>query len=215
MGLWASVAEQLRAEPRLSSSPAAAMLDREVVQCSPHLRQWRLRITPSTQFRTVLFYVHSSQHFHFLMIGPTRHIYSIPTSFSSSSLSRVIALSASKAARGGASGGGCGRGRPRPSPILLPHPPTLPPPPLPPRRTTAAAAAADNDNDNVDYAAEMEADAAGNGSARSAAAAYAARAVVYDGVDPFEGMEFDNEEPLTRTSWCRHSRSHRGWTRRR
>lgn len=71
----------------------------------------------------------------------------------------------------------------------------------------------DGDNDSVDYAAEMEADAAGNGSA--AAAAYAARAVVYDGVDPFEGMEFDNEEPLTRTSWCRHSRSHRGWTRRR
>uniref|UniRef100_A0A0E0AU80 Uncharacterized protein n=1 Tax=Oryza glumipatula TaxID=40148 RepID=A0A0E0AU80_9ORYZ len=62
----------------------------------------------------------------------------------------------------------------------------------------------------------MEADAARNGSVRSAAAAaYAARAVVYDGVDPFEGMEFDNEEPLTRTSWCRHSRSHRGWTRRR
>lgn len=150
MGLWASVAEQLRAEPRLSSSPAAAMLDREVVQCSPHLRQWRLRITPSTQFRTVLFYVHSSQHFHFLMIGPTRHIYSIPTSFSSSSLSRVIALSASKAARGGASGGGCGRGRPRPSPILLPHPPPPcphllyplvgpPPPPPPPTTTTTTS----------------------------------------------------------------------------
>lgn len=50
----------------------------------------------------------------------------------------------------------------------------------------------DGDNDSVDYAAEMEADAAGNGSA--AAAAYAARAGVYDGVDPFEGMEFDDEE---------------------
>ncbi|KAL5217223.1 hypothetical protein ABZP36_017907 [Zizania latifolia] len=57
----------------------------------------------------------------------------------------------------------------------------------------------DGDNDSVDYAAEMDVDAAGNGSAGAAAAAassaaYAARAGAYDGVDPFEGMEFDDEE---------------------
>ncbi|XP_006651650.1 protein FAR1-RELATED SEQUENCE 5-like isoform X2 [Oryza brachyantha] len=50
----------------------------------------------------------------------------------------------------------------------------------------------DGDNDSVDYAAEMEVDASGNGAA--ADAAYAARAGAYDGVDPFEGMEFDDEE---------------------
>ncbi|KAF0923768.1 hypothetical protein E2562_006726 [Oryza meyeriana var. granulata] len=52
----------------------------------------------------------------------------------------------------------------------------------------------DGDNDSVDYAAEMEVDASGNGSAGASAAAYAARAGAYDGVDPFEGMEFDDEE---------------------
>ncbi|TVU45840.1 hypothetical protein EJB05_05343, partial [Eragrostis curvula] len=54
----------------------------------------------------------------------------------------------------------------------------------------------DGDNDSVGYGAEMEVDA-GSGSAGAASAsasAYAARAGAYDGVDPFEGMEFDDEE---------------------
>jgi hypothetical protein len=60
----------------------------------------------------------------------------------------------------------------------------------------------DGDNDSVGYGAEMEVDA-GSGSAPASSAsasasvsasAYAARAGAYDGVDPFEGMEFDDEE---------------------
>ncbi|XP_062215051.1 protein FAR1-RELATED SEQUENCE 5-like isoform X2 [Phragmites australis] len=57
----------------------------------------------------------------------------------------------------------------------------------------------DGDNDSVGYGAEMDVDA-GSGSAGAApassasASAYAARAGAYDGVDPFEGMEFDDEE---------------------
>ncbi|KAG0548315.1 hypothetical protein BDA96_01G156300 [Sorghum bicolor] len=64
----------------------------------------------------------------------------------------------------------------------------------------------DGDNDSVGYGAEMEVDA-GSGSAGASApassasasasvsaSAYAARAGAYDGVDPFEGMEFDDEE---------------------
>ncbi|KAJ1294331.1 hypothetical protein BS78_01G138600 [Paspalum vaginatum] len=62
----------------------------------------------------------------------------------------------------------------------------------------------DGDNDSVGYGAEMEVDA-GSGSApassasasvsaSASASAYAARAGAYDGVDPFEGMEFDDEE---------------------
>ncbi|KAG8097699.1 hypothetical protein GUJ93_ZPchr0013g33933 [Zizania palustris] len=54
----------------------------------------------------------------------------------------------------------------------------------------------DGDNDSVDYGGEMDVDAVGNGSAGVAAssAAYVERAGAYDGVDPFEGMEFDDEE---------------------
>ncbi|KAK3149810.1 hypothetical protein QOZ80_3AG0223180 [Eleusine coracana subsp. coracana] len=56
----------------------------------------------------------------------------------------------------------------------------------------------DGDNDSVGYGAEMEVDAgsgsAGAASASASASAYAARAGAYDGVDPFEGMEFDDEE---------------------
>ncbi|XP_062211975.1 protein FAR1-RELATED SEQUENCE 5-like isoform X2 [Phragmites australis] len=59
----------------------------------------------------------------------------------------------------------------------------------------------DDDNGSVDYGAEMEVDA-GSGSAGAApassasatASAYTARSGAYDGVDPFEGMEFDDEE---------------------
>ena len=64
----------------------------------------------------------------------------------------------------------------------------------------------DGDNDSVGYGAEMEVDA-GSGSAGASAPASsasasacasapasAARAGAYDGVDPFEGMEFDDEE---------------------
>lgn len=58
-----------------------------------------------------------------------------------------------------------------------------------------------------------EADLTRNGSAGSAAAV--ARAGIYDGVDPFEGMEFDDLESLMLTPWCKRSRSHWGWTRRR
>ncbi|KAL6637541.1 hypothetical protein ACP70R_025113 [Stipagrostis hirtigluma subsp. patula] len=61
----------------------------------------------------------------------------------------------------------------------------------------------DGDNDSVGYGAEMEVDAgsgsagaapASSASASASASAYAARAGAYDGVDPFEGMEFDDEE---------------------
>jgi hypothetical protein len=61
----------------------------------------------------------------------------------------------------------------------------------------------DGDNDSVGYGAEMEVDAvnssagatpASSASASVSASAYAARARAYDGVDPFEGMEFDDEE---------------------
>ncbi|CAM0875595.1 unnamed protein product [Alopecurus aequalis] len=48
----------------------------------------------------------------------------------------------------------------------------------------------DGDNDSVGYGTEMELDGAGNGSA----GAYPARPSVHDGIDPFEGMEFDDEE---------------------
>ncbi|KQK13910.1 protein FAR1-RELATED SEQUENCE 5 [Brachypodium distachyon] len=50
----------------------------------------------------------------------------------------------------------------------------------------------DADNDSVGYGTEMELDA-GNGST-GAPPAYAARPSVHDGIDPFEGMEFDDEE---------------------
>ncbi|KAF8681697.1 hypothetical protein HU200_045128 [Digitaria exilis] len=64
----------------------------------------------------------------------------------------------------------------------------------------------DGDNDSVGYGAEMEVDAgsgsagasapasSASASASATASAYAARAGAYDGVDPFEGMEFDDEE---------------------
>ncbi|CAN6309982.1 unnamed protein product [Urochloa humidicola] len=60
----------------------------------------------------------------------------------------------------------------------------------------------DGDNDSVGYGAEMEVDAgsgsapasSASASATASASAYAARAGAYDGVDPFEGMEFDDEE---------------------
>ncbi|VAH96010.1 unnamed protein product [Triticum turgidum subsp. durum] len=48
----------------------------------------------------------------------------------------------------------------------------------------------DGDNDSVGYGTEMELDA----SAPAPASAYPARPSVHDGVDPFEGMEFDDEE---------------------
>uniref|UniRef100_A0ACD5X5B5 Uncharacterized protein n=1 Tax=Avena sativa TaxID=4498 RepID=A0ACD5X5B5_AVESA len=48
----------------------------------------------------------------------------------------------------------------------------------------------DADNESLGYGTEMELDA-GSG---SAGAAYPARPSVHDGVDPFEGMEFDDEE---------------------
>ncbi|CAN6323127.1 unnamed protein product [Urochloa humidicola] len=58
----------------------------------------------------------------------------------------------------------------------------------------------DGENDSVGYGAEMEVDAgsgsapASSASASASASAYAARAGAYNGVDPFEGMEFDDEE---------------------